>query len=601
MSAIYMQKIKEKQMRSEHNYPNILDVYYLGYYKFLIEWASGEQTIFNTSPRLNSGSGLLYRSQELIKQFHVDPHFLYWGDKDFVIMHSDIYDESFDLDEKLIFDFWRKFPTKGLTNEAATVFISHVDCIISEESKNPQKLAEAYVWKFQLLAYQHKLAPKLLEKALAICPDMPQALLRMGLFFYYKNHYDKTKMLEYINRVIETSPTFADAWLLRACLTDNREQILSDCAEYSRLKPDSPLGYERRGLCLNPKPLQCLHPLTHSRDMKPGDKLKQDLETAIHNYTEAIRLNPSNGYYNADRGGLYLLKEKFYGMEQDHRNALSDIITFFLMFPENDMHMYKRCFDNLFCNVKTSLKEQYCTEIINTVSPEKALYWFAYLMLAQCHYEQKDSEKSLASYSFVIENAKDPIFQLLGYSLRASIYREMKDYEKALADYAVIVEHGSWFIETFIQNKDNRVIPLEIVPMVAIEKRASIFLRDKVNQATDDPAKLDRKKKAVDEYSKAIELAKQAGDVSWLPGFYKARADLYKEILELDNAIADYSAIIELDKKGNSLCLLHAYKQRIELYLKQGDKEKASEDHKKMDEASKPDYFAGEPFEIIPE
>jgi tetratricopeptide (TPR) repeat protein len=468
---------------------------------------------------------------------------------------------SVDFDELLLNDFWAHSQQINFTEEELTELTGQADQAIARESENPQELAAAYVKKFQLLTYQHKLAPKLLEKALALCPDMPQALIRMGMFFYKKDR-DNGKTLEYINKVIETSPSFADAYLLRAYLSENnREQIMSDCAEYSRLKPGSSLGYEKCGYFLNPL-------ITHNFDKKPDDQVKHDAEAAIYNYTEAIRLNPSNCNNYIERGELFLLKDKFFGAQQDHNNALSDIINFFLMFPEDDLDQYKICFNNLFCDVNLSLEEQYYTGIINTVSPEKSLYWFAYRALAECYHMRRYNKKSIAFYSSMIErNPNGSVFQLLGLSDRASVYRDIDEYDKALDDYAFIVDHGSWVIKEYERNEKNFIskIPWEICPMNVFFMRANIFRLYKARLGKDASLELEMNQKAITEYSKAIELAELADDGFWLADYYRKRADLYNEISEFDSDIEDYSAIIKLGKKGNWFCLTHAYKQRKKL------------------------------------
>jgi len=76
-------------------YPNIFDASPLGGYKLLIDWSSGEQTIFDASPCMTRSKALLYRSEEDFKKVQVHPHFLYWGDEDFIIMKDDVYELSF--------------------------------------------------------------------------------------------------------------------------------------------------------------------------------------------------------------------------------------------------------------------------------------------------------------------------------------------------------------------------------------------------------------------------------------------------------------------------------------------------------------------------
>jgi hypothetical protein len=93
-----------------YDYPLLLGASHLGGYKFLIDWSTGEQTIVDISPFMSRHKALLYRSEELIKDVHVDPAFLYWGDEDFIIMNDDIYEES--------------FPYSAIVSSGMTTFLS---------------------------------------------------------------------------------------------------------------------------------------------------------------------------------------------------------------------------------------------------------------------------------------------------------------------------------------------------------------------------------------------------------------------------------------------------------------------------------------------
>ena len=77
-----------------YQYPCIESASHLHNYVLLIEWSSGEKSIFDASLNLSNPRGLLYRSIPLFKKFCVEDHYLYWGDEDFIIMRDDIYENS---------------------------------------------------------------------------------------------------------------------------------------------------------------------------------------------------------------------------------------------------------------------------------------------------------------------------------------------------------------------------------------------------------------------------------------------------------------------------------------------------------------------------
>jgi hypothetical protein len=82
-------------MRVKDRYPVIINAYPLKDYNLFIEWSSGEQTIFDATEFLDAHSAVPFKSFDLFRQVKVDPHFLYWGDEEFIIMRDAIYDSSF--------------------------------------------------------------------------------------------------------------------------------------------------------------------------------------------------------------------------------------------------------------------------------------------------------------------------------------------------------------------------------------------------------------------------------------------------------------------------------------------------------------------------
>jgi tetratricopeptide (TPR) repeat protein len=471
-----------------------------------------------------------------------------------------------DFDERLLIDFGSETNFFG---EELTSLIYQTEQIINNENEPAHKKAEAYVNKFQLLMYQFKLAPKLLEKALALCPDMPQALVRMGVFFNNKKEYDEEKTLEYINKAINIAPSYACSYMLRAYITrGNKEQCISDFENYIKLKPDSYLGYEEYGNYLKYKLLQI-----DKISKKPDGKLKQEINKAIFAFSEAIRLNPANynNYYN--RAQIYLLKEHICQTEQDHQNTLSDIINFFLAYPEDDLDQVRISLNNIFFSAKDSLKNRYYTEIIENIAPEKAVYKFVTIELADLIFYYKRHKKSIELITKIIEeNPKDSIWCLYGLAKRACIYEAISEYGKAIDDYNQIAENSSWINGINISDDNgNKYIPYEIQPIQIYQKRADIYKYNKIKNNDEKLMKL----KAIDEYSKIIKIAEKYD----LKSAYMDRASLYYSIGEYDKAMEDCNTIIFSKTEP---AFVEAYQLRIELFMKQGNKEKAFDDFVKM-------------------
>ena len=201
-----------------------------------------------------------------------------------------------DFEGKLIRDILGiSYDNEDFSKEQIAELVAQLDKIINDKNESSEKIAQAYVWKFQVLLDDYKLAPKLLEKALALCPNMPQALILTGVLCCFKEEErNYGKLLEYINKAIESESLYPFARRIHATVLKNffreenhKEEILADYAEYIKLKPDCSFGYEKYGEYLVDKLS------LHNRDNNFTDSEKQDIDTAIHYYSEAIKYNPS--------------------------------------------------------------------------------------------------------------------------------------------------------------------------------------------------------------------------------------------------------------------------------------------------------------------
>jgi len=196
-----------------------------------------------------------------------------------------------DFDEKLVTDFCVDFYNIPFNTEELLDLSNQANLVIGDKREKPEKRAEAYIKIFQLLVYQYILAPKNLENALTLCPNMPQALIRKGIFFYLKDK-DKSNMQECVNKIIKQDPHYACAWLMRACITgENSEQYISDCTKYILLKPNSPLGYEK---CANYY-ISRLY-IKYGSEKELSESERQDIDKAISYLSKTIHLDPSNCY-----------------------------------------------------------------------------------------------------------------------------------------------------------------------------------------------------------------------------------------------------------------------------------------------------------------
>jgi tetratricopeptide (TPR) repeat protein len=150
---------------------------------------------------------------------------------------------------------------------------AEADRIISENKGNSKELAIAYLKKAQCLQKNEKLhdicfhiyddymkkqfeIKELLENALELSPDMPEALMRLGTT--YNNirhcgvHYHIDEAIDLINRAIRLKPDYAAALNNRSTMyntndKDNIIRAIDDLSEAIKLRPFDALYYINRG------------------------------------------------------------------------------------------------------------------------------------------------------------------------------------------------------------------------------------------------------------------------------------------------------------------------------------------------------------------
>jgi len=219
------------------------------------------------------------------------------------------------------------------TDDEYTTLISQANAIINDNNENPEKQAEACERKFQLLKTQCKLAPKLLDKALELCPDMPEALRQKGCFYLLTKN--KEKAMDCFNNVIETSPSYPYVWLEKATLEKDIEKKLEYYTEFIRLKPDSKIGYESR--CSLYKERLYEFDFMKMKITKQNDlqKAKSIIQQSIDDLTKLININPSNYIYYKERAELFIRNDMAnYSIESINQNAIEDIKKALTLFPK---------------------------------------------------------------------------------------------------------------------------------------------------------------------------------------------------------------------------------------------------------------------------
>ena len=204
--------------------------------------------------------------------------------------------------------------------------------------------------------------------------------------------------------------------------------------------------------------------------------------------------------------------------------------------------------------------------------------------LAMIYRELKQNEKAIQEFTKTIAMNSNDIF---AYSCRAKLYENQKQYEEAIADYTKIIELSTSSDERFsdrvkayrgraelyVKINDYANAMKDLTECIRIEKSDVSKAEAYDNRADFYKYKIGITSKANADYKKAIEFFTKAmasaKDKDTLLHLEHTRANLYVQIEDYKNAIADYTKIIDI-KPQDYL----TYERRADVYkeLKQYDK-----------------------------
>jgi tetratricopeptide (TPR) repeat protein len=447
--------------------------------------------------------------------------------------------------------------------------MAQADAVIKNEKENTQRRAEACVKKFQLLEIRRKLAPKLLEKALELYPDMPQALTSMGRFYLHTQNMEKA--IEYFNKVVDIDPSYPYVWLEKASIESDIEESIRFYSEFLKLKPDSIIGYEKRSRLYEEIVLE---EESLINQVKLRDRLSA-IQNAINNFSELIRLDPSNWLNYEGRAKMRLRMSKTIALLKGECNNISscndgfikDIEQLMLLYPTDCVIDCITTIHNIFRDLPKGTANEYITKIISDLPADSTAHFIALILLAD-EYSYDESEKAIEIFSKIINSLEDgDLLQLHCFYHRAFWYSARKEFEKALADNAMIIKYGS------LLPKMKRQYTSE--PYFAREHRADIY--EEMNDLTG----------AINEYTLLLDWLNNTGERIHITDAYFKRAGLFMKNGETDRALADYSAIIDLGIGGVEHSLKKAYAASIKIYKTRGEMDKAFATYIKMSELEK--------------
>jgi lipoprotein NlpI len=201
-------------------------------------------------------------------------------------------------------------PMIDISKEELNEIIAEADSIISESRKSKEKLAVTCLKKEQCLqkllsfGYINYIffddlilkdgeINRLLEKALELFPDMPEALMQLGINSYDAAEEDNDASLYLFSKALQLKPDYAAAFNNRAMLF-----------YYSMFK------YEP--------------PTTKNKEKGNGfEKAKNNFRSAVTDLTEAIRIRPFDALYYLNRGKFHSILGKQKDALKDFTNAIN--------------------------------------------------------------------------------------------------------------------------------------------------------------------------------------------------------------------------------------------------------------------------------------
>ena len=229
-------------------------------------------------------------------------------------------------------------PLIDISREELNEIIAEADAIISENKMGNKELAEAYLKKAQCLQkleeyrefedidttddYQNintdtqNQIKNLLEKALEIIPNMPEALMQMGKYYFKmsmsgNDYIDKA--IEMYTTAIKIKPNYDAAY--------NNRGILYASEVYSRIKNSKPNDNLLKAISDFTKAIQIWHKAIYYFNRGRNYSKLKEHEKSIDDFSRAL-------YYCSDefkkKMPLYYLRGQEYTEIKDYESAISN-------------------------------------------------------------------------------------------------------------------------------------------------------------------------------------------------------------------------------------------------------------------------------------
>ena len=295
-----------------------------------------------------------------------------------------------------------------ITREEILEIIEEADSIIESHNFDTNTLCRAYLKKAQCLQKLGKYAEskEIVERALEISPEMPEALVRLGTVYnQVEQKYDVA--IEYINKALEQNPKYAPGLVTRGNVFLNKgefDKAFKDFDDAIILKPDYPEAYiNRAGIYF----------------------YKGEHDRVISDCNEALRFKPDHPIAFVNRGNAYFAKGEFDNAISDYDKAIQLNPNLLLAFYNRGLAYANRdIIDKAIVDFTRAI--QLRPDIAYAINDRGIIYG-----------RESKNERAIAVFSIIIQLRPD---YMDAVNNRGIVYTNMKKYEQAIADFTRAIQ-----------------------------------------------------------------------------------------------------------------------------------------------------------------
>jgi len=427
--------------------------------------------------------------------------------------------------------------------------------------------------------------------------DYPEAYYHRGGDYIVKGKRDRA--IADFSKTIELDPKHVNAYYNRAFsyfLLQQQEAAIADYSKVIELDPKNAVGWSGRAYAYDAKGerkaaiadytrLIDLDPKSDTYYRQRGKDYQADgqLDRAIADFSKVIERAPGDAEAYEKRGSVYELKGSLEQADADFGKAVELAHSYVYQYAETwvkrgdglaekgerelaiaaygkAIGLYSRDLDAYLkrgdAYEAKGLHDLAIADYSSAIESEPEST-YAFFQRGEAYKAKGENDRAIADYSKVIE--LDPKFAG-GYTGRGSAYYEKEQYDQALTDFNVAVELDPK--EAYVYGNRGLVHYQrgEFEEAIADESLA-LKLDPAYSDAASNRELAYQAKRSIDQltgYSKAIEAHPQDAEA------YRKRGTFYYDNGQYDQAIADFSRVIQLKKDDD----LAYYSRAVAYYVK---------------------------------